>query len=89
VASLRLRTKDASRLHQGCTKAASFNPLPFSMAELRAAYFRFDDWEPYSLSGGYSRNWLNGIDAVDYDDNDSCTYVERTSGYFLERSGWV
>jgi hypothetical protein len=59
------------------------------MAELRAAYFRFDDWEPYSLSGGYSRNWLNGIDAVDYDDNDSCTYVERTSGYFLERSGWV
>ena len=58
-------------------RVAIFNLLPFSVAELRAAHFRFDDWEPYLLSGGFPRKWLNGIDAFDYYENYLRTYVER------------
>jgi predicted AAA+ superfamily ATPase len=54
-----------------------FNLLPFSVDELKAGSFIFDNWEEYLLYGSYPRKWVNNIDAFDFYDNYLKTYVER------------
>lgn len=58
-------------------RVAIFNLLPFSVNELKSADFIFQDWEEYILYGSFPRKWLNDIDAFDFYENYTKTYVER------------
>lgn len=58
-------------------RVALFNLLPFSLTELQAGNFIFNDWEKYALEGSYPRKWMNEIENHSYYDNYLKTYVER------------
>lgn len=58
-------------------RVAVFNLLPFSVSELKNGNYLYESWEPYLLSGGYPRKWINNIDSFEFYENYLKTYVER------------